>query len=324
MLLPELFEPPVQHTLLVALLRYPLDERHRVDVDVTHPAVAGWLAAQAAGIREEVEQALEYSALAEALEPSYTAVDVVRAAPSDYLANPVRVCLDDARRFLDSPFEILLEDARSDRAFLERMLTSEERRFFASRIQAGFVRVEHGGGVESMTKRVTQEAVNPANQHKLWVLFDSDAMQPGTPSTASKALRAACRDVAHHQLRRRYAESYLPHQALHGWATALPRRSAREGRLERCRAFVAMTDDQRHHYNMKHGFNGDADRTDATAGDLYAGVSPEARRALAHGFGVDIAELFAGESVTEAHLRDDRTGWAELRPVLTELLARIK
>lgn len=320
---PDLFAPPVQHTLLVALLRYPLDDRHRVDVDTTDHAVAPWLAAQQRELREEIELALELSAQLEALEPSHTSVQVVRVGPSDFLATPLRICLDDARRFLDSPFEILLEDGRSDRAFLERMLTAEERRFLTNRIHAGFVRLAHGGGISSMTRRVVEEAAVPENRHKRWVLFDSDAMMPGAPSPASEALRAACRDLPHHQLRRRYTESYLPHRALHAWASAPPRRGAREDRLARFRAFIAMRDDQRHHYNMKRGFDGDRGRTDATAGDLYADVPPELVRALAGGFGEDIADLFAGESVTEADLRRD-TGWAELRPAITDLLARIR
>lgn len=320
---PDLFVPPTQHTLLVALLRYPLEDRHRVDVDTRDHAVAAWLTMQPNGVREELELALEVSAQAEALEPSHTAVQIVRAGPSDFLTTPLRVCLDDARRFLDSPFEILLEDARSDRAFLERMLTIEERRFLAARIRAGFVRVAHGGGIPSITRRLTEEAAVPENRHKLWALFDSDAMMPGVPSNASEALRAACRNLPHHQLRRRYIESYLTHQALHGWAAAPPRRGVRDERLVRFRAFIAMTDDQRHHYNMKRGFDGDRGRTDASAGDLYADVSLEVSRALASGFGEDIGDLFAGESVTEADLRRD-TGWAELRPVLTDLLARIR
>jgi hypothetical protein len=322
-LLPELFEPPDQHTRLIALLRYPLDERHRIDLDTTHPAVAAWLAAQARELCEEIELALELSAQTEAMEPSHTAVEVVRAKPSDYLATPLRVSLHEAQRFLESPFVLLLEDEHSDRAFLERMMTGEERRFFERRMQAGDVRVDHGGGIESMTRRITREAAAPEVRHQRWVLFDSDAMRPRKPSAASETLRKACRDITHHQLRRRYVESYLPHKALHGWASGQPRRDVREERLERLRTFVALTDEQRHHYNMKRGFEGDAQRTDATAGDLYANVSQAARQVLAHGFGSDIAELFAGELVTEAELRRD-TGWAELRPVITDLLARMR
>jgi hypothetical protein len=171
---------------------------------------------------------------------------------------------------------------------------------------------------------MTRDAAAPHNLHRMWVMFDSDAMTPGAPSSDSEALRAACQDIAHHQLRRRYAESYLTRSALHGWAAGVPRRADRERRLDMFQAFVAMTDDQRHHYNMKHGFDSDAGRTDATAGDLYANVSPAERQALAHGFGDDIAQLFAGESVTEADLRRDTSAWSELRPVLVDLLARIR
>ena len=320
---PELFTPPMQHTLLVALLRYPLDERHRIELDVTHPAVASWLVSQAPGLREEIQTALELSARGEVLEPSHTSVVVVRTGPSAYHANPPRVALDDARRFLDEPFAIVLEDARSDRAFLERMMTDEERRFLAQRIKKGFVRVDHGGGIDVMARRMKEEAEDPENRHRRWVLFDSDAMRPGAPSTASNRLRAACQDIAHHQLQRRYAESYLPHRSLHGWAANVSRRPERNQRLRLFEAFVAMTADQRHHYNMKDGFDGDAGRTDASAGDLYADLPRGAQQALAHGFGSYIAQLFDDQSVTEADLRRD-TGWDELRPSIGQLLARMR
>ena len=118
-------------------------------------------------------------------------------------------------------------------------------------------------------------------------------------------------------------ESYLTRQALQSWANVADR-TEREERLQRYQTFSVMQDGQRHHYNMKHGFDRDARRTDATAGELYADISDQARRVLARGFGEDIGELFASDSVTEAHLRRDTSGWAELRPVVTDLLARIR
>jgi hypothetical protein len=74
---------------------------------------------------------------------------------------------------------------------------------------------------------------------------------------------------------------------------------------------------------MKNGFERDARRTDASAGSLYADISQDDRRALAHGFGDDIGSLFAGELVTEADVRRS-TGWAELRPALLDLLGRMR
>ena len=48
---------------------------------------------------------------------------------------------------------------------------------------------------------------------------------------------------------------------------------------------------QRHHYNMKCGFGGDAKRLD-NAGTLYSALSPEDKKALAEGFGGSVAQLY--------------------------------
>lgn len=322
-LLPELFEPPVPNALLITLLHYPQVGRHRVEIDASDPRIAAWLAAQSAGLREEIELALEESARAEPLEPSHTEVHIVRTGQSDFESRPLRIHFDYARQFLDSPFVIILEDAASDQAFLQRMMTAEERQFLQRRIASGAVRVDHGGGVGPMARRMRTAAATP-ERHTTWTLFDSDAMQPGVPSAPSEELRQACGRIPHHQLRRRYAESYLPHGALHGWAAGVPNSSRRHERLRRFRAFAGMQDEQRYHYNMKGGFDADAERTDATAGALYDGVPDEDRRALAEGFGRNISDLFEGESVTEEDLRRDTSAWAELRPVIHDLLARIR
>jgi hypothetical protein len=321
---PELFEPPVQNTLLVTLLRYPLDDHHRVDLDTAHPVVAAWLAAQSPGLREELELGLEMSAQAETLEPSHTVVQITRSGPADFEGHPIRIPLAGARSFLDSPFVILLEDASSDRAFLERMLTDQERDFLLRRIGTGVVRIDHGGGIGPTTRRVRADATVPSSRHTLWVLFDSDAMRPGYPSAASDQLLTACGRIPNHRLQRRYAESYLTLHALHGRAANIARRDEREARLQHFRAFAQMRDEQRHHYNMKEGFDGDAGRPDATAGQLYDSLSDGDRRTLARGFGPHVNDLFADGSVTEADLRRDTAGWDELRPVITDLLARIR
>jgi len=266
---------------------------------------------------------LEVSAQAEVLEPSRTVVEVTRAAPSDFEHNPIRLHLDDARQFLERPFVVLLEDQVSDRGFLACMMTEEERRFFERREALGFIRVDHGGGVGPMTRRVTEEADSPANRHRLWLLFDSDAMQPGQPSRDSERLRIASALVPHHQLRRRYMESYLPHRALQAWAANQANRRVREDRLARFRAFVDLSERQRHHYNMKTGFDGDRDRTDNSAGTVYDDVPDESRRTLATGFGGDIGDLYQSGLVTEGDLRRD-TGWDELRPVVLDLIARVR
>lgn len=323
---PDLFAPPVQHALLVALIHHAIDDRHRIEVDETDPDVGAWVSQQAEGLREEIRIALEVSTQAEVLEPSHTVVEVTRVGTSDFERNPIRLHLDDARQFLERPFVVLLEDQVSDRGFLARLMTEEERRFFERREELGFIRIDHGGGVGPMTRRVTEESASPANRHRLWLLFDSDAMQPGQPSRDSERLRIASTAVPHYQLRRRYMESYLPHPALLAWAANQANRRIREERLAKFRAFVDLTDRQRHHYNMKGGFEGDAARIANSAdspGTLYDDVPDESRRTLATGFGVDIGDLYQSGVVTEADLRRD-IGWDELRPVVLDLIARVR
>jgi hypothetical protein len=323
---PDLFATPIQNTLLIALINHAIEDRHRIEVDDAHPDVTAWVSQQAEGLREEVTIALEVSAQAEVLEPSHTVVEVTRAGASDFERSPIRLHLNDARQFLERPFVVLLEDQVSDRGFLARMMTEEELRFFARREELGFIRIDHGGGVGPMTRRVTDESVSPANRHRLWLLFDSDAMQPGQPSRDSERLRIASAQVPHHQLRRRYMESYLPHSALQAWAGNQARQDIRRERLAKFRAFVGLRGPQRHHYNMKDGFEGDVARIANSAdspGALYDDVPDALRRTLATGFGADVGDLYQSGVVTEADLRRDN-GWDEMRPVVLDLIARVR
>jgi hypothetical protein len=323
---PDVFAPPVQNALLVTLISHAIDDRHRVEFDESHPHVEAWVSQQAEGLREEIRVALEVSAQAEVLEPSHTVVEVTCASASDFEDSPIRLHLNDARQFLERPLVVLLEDQVSDRGFLARMMTDEERRFFDRRAALGFIRIDHGGGLGSMTRRVTQDAASPATRHRLWLMFDSDAMQPGQPSRDAERLRIASARVAHYQLGRRYMESYLPRPALMAWAANQANRRVREERLAKVRAFVDLSEDQRHYYNMKEGFAGDVARIANSAdspGTLYDDVPDDSRRTLDAGFGSDIGDLYQQGVVTEADLRRD-TGWDELRPVVLDLIARMR
>jgi hypothetical protein len=319
----DLFVPPIEHSLIATLFRYALDGRHRIDADLQHPLIRAWLNDQSSALQEEIQFAIDITAEAEALDPSHTRAVVGVFANNDWGTHPIHIRIDDARRFLETPFAVLLEDNVTDRDFLLKMLTSQERQFVEKQVQEGFLRFDHGGGLDNMRKKVTEDAANGATRHIKWVLFDSDALRPGEPSNQSEQLRAACGDIPNYQLRRRHSESYLTHEALRLWAASGGPRAVREVRFAKLRAFLRMQDEQRHHFNMKDGFEKDAKREDASAGDLYADLTGEDTRQLAHGFGGNIKALFSGATVTEGDLRRD-SGWNELRPVLTQLLARMR
>ena len=126
-----------------------------------------------------------------------------------------------------------------------------------------------------------------------------------------------------HQLKRRYAESYLPRRTLHGWAYNVPR--ARSVRVPLFKAFVELDSPQWHHYPMKSGLEGDRLgrlSNGETNGGLYDDLSGDARRALADGFGSGIGALFQppGTGVAECDLRHDGA-WAELNPVVARVMA---
>ena len=317
-----LFEPPVQTASLVSFFNYALDGRHRIEAELQHPTIAAWLGLQAPGLQEEIRLAIDASAQAEALEPAHTGVIVGRFDVSDFSGSPLRVRLQEAATFLEMPLALLLEDRIADRAFLLSMLTPEERRSFEEKAQKGYVRVDHGGGLESMRTHVIERREVLAARHRLWVLFDSDALRPNEPSAPSEALKNECNRFPHYRLLRRQIENYIPGNALGAWALGVKNGSAKKRRLSVLTAYFRMKTPQRHHFNVKGGFARDAQRTDANAGDLYDDVSPADKVQLANGFGTRVGALFE-DQVTEQDLRRD-SGWTELRPVVEGLFARLR
>jgi hypothetical protein len=322
-LLPELFQRPTSDALLIAFINYALTGRHTIELNLEHPLVRQWHDAQSAGVKDDVALAVQISTDEEALQPSHTEGVVGLFGASDYNRSPIRLRIQDARQFLETPISLILEDAQSDREFLFKMLTPNERTSLQNKLHEGFVRVEHGGGIGSMQTRLLELNRDPKTQHKYWALFDSDALQPRVPSTQSEDLRAACHAIPHYQLSRRYVESYLPGPALSAWATVGVGRSARRRRLLLLKSYFGMTKPQRAHFNMKRGFDQDARRTDATAGSLYNTVTDADRMVLKHGFGPRIREEFLSDAVTEVDLRRD-SGWNEMRPVVHDLLSRLR
>lgn len=326
---PELFESPADDLSLLGLFEHGWQGEHRVDVEMTHPAVAAWFADQKGNVREQCELAIGASAHEEALEPTSVTIEVVAGSASEWSCRPPRLCLRDARALLRQPFEIYVEDGSSDRAFLRKMMTPDELGVIdeLEQAQPPRLRFVHGGGSRLKTL-VEQRAEDPRSQLQAWVFFDSDALFPGRPSSASEELRELCEahGLPHYRLSRRFIESYLPLDALERWGS-----ENREKDLPTVRAFRSMTPAQRHHYNMKEGFAKDLPRK-AEAGDLYDELPERARERLNKGFGKKISMLFHDrhpnkqglgiQYVLERELRRDG-GWDELRPAVRELFARL-
>jgi hypothetical protein len=117
-----------------------------------------------------------------------------------------------------------------------------------------------------------------------------------------------------HVLRRRAIENYLPIAALDRWARG------HDGHERAVAALSRLTDAQRHHFNMKEGFDRDAPHA-ARTGGLYDAVPPRVRERLRSGFGSDIAKLFMRSVKVEDADSDARS---EVNAFLTEVLARMR
>jgi hypothetical protein len=204
-----------------------------------------------------------------------------------------RLTLADAYRFLQQPLVVLLENAVYDRNFLEVISRiASNGRHLRKLLDDGHVKVAAFGGVESNKQWIQDNRRRPEELARLWVLSDSDAKRPWrertselrehlNPSVRQLAEECQTRHVPIYVLTRRAIENYLPIPALRAWGK----------RRERVDALEALRPEQRHHYHMKRGFDGD--RKNA----FYTDVPEHIMQALDRGIDDSVAELFSGQIV---------------------------
>jgi hypothetical protein len=323
------FSQPDTAVQLLHLFGLGLQRRHRLQVeDDQSPEVRAWLDGLNPQQRDDCQQVLKAGFELESREPSRHELWVARVDAPDFTSHPPRLPLLLALQVLSRPFRLVVENRGADRAFLLCMCTPQQRGFLLEYEQAGFLEFENGNGLESMSERANSLKSEPHALLLHYFLFDSDALQPGQPSAQSEKLRRTCgHRLPHYQLRRRFIESYLPLNAIRGWAYGRPRREIREQRGARFQAYARLRTEQRYYYNVKHGFSGDAGRIAQreTPGSLFDGVSDADLRTLENGLDRSLAELYEppGQHVTEPDLRTDG-GWAEMNPVVSEIIARIR
>ena len=333
----QLFTPPQATVELVKLFLLGVGGRHRIQVeDDSAPELQAWFRSLGLDLEEACREAIDSGYELDSREPSQIEVRVARLAAPDFSHTIPRLPPTDALRLLSRPFRIIAESNLNDRSFLLCMCTKEQRDFLLRHEKEVFLEFENGGGLSRMYERALElgtSSLAPTNILLTWFLFDSDALQPppaGSPSEQSNKLKDVCDKarLAHYQLNRRFIESYLPLRALVGWANLAPNREGREQRRLRYNAFARLKrPEQRHHFNLKKGFAGDSKRIEngEKDGGLFDDVSETDRVALNHGLGPSLAELYdpPGEKVTDVDLLHDG-GWAEMAPVISALIARIR
>lgn len=313
------FHSAALDTEIIALFALTVAGRHRIRIATSARTMyERWLQSQSDGVKEQCKFALDQSAQSESTEPSMLRVMVTDKTSSE-ASSPPQLSASDAMNFLHRPICVLVENRRADKAFLLKMARKRFRQKIARWESRGWLSFEHGGGIDEMRKRVEELTGDALESMRHWVLFDSDALTPGVPSSSAKALTEACDGaIAHHQLARRAIENYLPKAALRSWAYDHSNRVNRDNRARVLEAYLELSDLHARHFNMKAGLLGDARRQDGeSATGFWDSVPAPTKRALANGFGNTIGRIYQDEPV---ELRDE---WIEKEGLFDEMASAI-
>lgn len=281
------------------------------------PELQIWLGTLTLGQREEIEFLLDESAERQVREPPARTLRVADVAQPDWSSPTPRLPLGDAVDLLRKPLRVLIEGV-NDETFLRSVVPQAYRGRFEAWLKQEVLKLEHRGGLENLQHVVKQECREPNRRLRLFVLFDSDARKSGKPSSQSRELARTCqrRSLAHHQLQRRAIENYIPKPALERWLRGSRSRDF-DRWLPKLQALFhqRVTNEQRHHYNMKSGLQGD--RNGGELADIYDGLDESIAAELESGFGGDVARAFE-ESIPGAWCVEDGQG-----PELTQLFERL-
>jgi len=159
----------------------------------------------------------------------------------------------------------------------------------------------HGGGTGDLQKQIAWEGRNTMRADlRCFAYFDNDGLQPASPSTKTLQVAAECarNDIRHHQLTRRAIENYLPVSALELWASTQSSTRAKHTRRQ-LTPFKKLTDDERDHFNMKNGPNGDKSVV------AYPSLNAYEARQLHRGFGKKVATVYSHDKFREKSSRSD-------------------
>ncbi|HYO52049.1 hypothetical protein [Archangium sp.] len=194
---------------------------------------------------------------------------------------------DEARRLLESPAYVVVEDATSDGTFLRAMMHALGRDELAQALAQQWWEIEHAGGKGGVEKRVAELIKYkhiPAD--RILVIADSDRLLPCQDTETVKTLTkcGSKHKVTILLLHKREIENYLPISVLQ-----------RARQRDTYRAFLELNQEQRDHYDMKDGFKKDK-RGDAILPqeqrELFGKVRRPVLQALCGGFGPNVYQLF--------------------------------
>mgnify|MGYP005991642667 CR=1 FL=1 len=291
-------------------------------VDESAADYTTWLERQTEEIREEWSLALASTARSQARAPSSKTARVAHDADPNFQDDLLQIPPREAEKLSRHAFQIFVENDFADTNFLKAFANSDQLETINELESQGFVEFNHCGGITEMPRRLSARLQrHPANRHFIAAVFDSDSLEPQSPSNDASSVMQCCeeRNIPSFCLDRRAIENYLPVWALSGWANC--HRGKSRTRLIRAKdAFSRLSEAQRNHYNLKSGLKGDGQRLSQTT---WGQLEEKDRVPLLGGFGRQVANLFG-----EPHVRDNLSakdsGWQEVNGVVVAILGLVR
>lgn len=260
-------------------------------ISVPHPGgqFTAWCARVDAKIVTAIETLTEWDLLDAAMFRTVT-IHVGAATDDAWFAQPPRISVAQALELVETPFRILLENGRYDKAFLLAMCGDDDHDLLVRLEREKRLMFIGPGGIDELREVVRETYSGEKGRHiRCWAMFDCDAASPGAYSSAALATAGVCdeADIACHMLQRRAIENYLPNGTLNTWAYSSA--STKLERIPKVEALFRLTADQRSHYHMKNGLSEKPTDEEAL---LFGGVPQQDRDLLTEGFGRKLSDLY--------------------------------
>jgi hypothetical protein len=329
-LMPELFtdRENVSPLALFSLWRHGAQGRHILSVEHSRDAFERWLGDWPVehALRVEIERAEAQGAdaLGRSPLPELRIEICAGGRERDSWEPQPRLCLETALRLMERPLQLLVENQRSDGAFLlalHRALASWDEALYELfeelREVYGVVFLHGGGNLEiANALRVIKAQKDEVGLRRTWTMIDHDGKRADIPhENSDEAMRVAhgC-GVPHHRLKRRAIENYIPLAALELLVARLAKGSRQQARqaLDAYKSEL-MTDEARWFYHLKDGMR----KSDEAL------IPEPLREALRAGFkSLDLAAVFEDEAFDVGWLVADDMVRDEAVEIFGAILAR--
>lgn len=256
---------------LLAILQMGMEGRHIIWTKPPYAsdassAINSWLTKLPPVIQASAKQILEFG-IQESVTSETLRIVISKPDPSSN-SEPPSVSLVDGLRLLRTPLTAVLENRRSDRAFLEAIALPEHRSMLRQAVTSGWLCFESSGGITELVKRLEDlrdpqpESARSSEAHlthlRLWCLCDRDSSEPGGFSKPAKQVDVARNTfkpvIPYGPLKRRMSESYLPEAALRLWSGKPTDGHERKVRNDKVDELFKLLPSLRERFELKQGF----------------------------------------------------------------------